>query len=392
MKIAIITNTLYEEIVPLAKYLAKTVEVDFYTIVSKKGSGLQLFYESDDLLVNEPCGVIESVEKKGYISNLFSDYISNCFCTRALLFPDLAFMRFENIKLARRTAKFLNREKYDTIHFNGTSLLFYLLKLFCWKTPFVLTTHDPTPHTGENTLNFKIHQFLLKHQKSIQHIVHSFSMSKMFRAKYPQISSKNIHVIYYGLHDWLKKYKFESKHNKDQIIFFGRISQYKGIEYLVEAAKVIRKKIPNLNVIIAGNGEYYFDISAIRNDSTFKVINRYIPNEELVQLLNESEIVVCPYTDATQSGVVMTAFTLNKPVVATRVGGLPEMIKDGKTGVLVCPKDSLDLANAIVDLLTDGKKIQILRDNIKQFYKNGCFSWKTIAEQTIHVYEKAIAI
>ena len=78
-----------------------------------------------------------------------------------------------------------------------------------------------------------------------------------------------------------------------------------------------------------------------------------------------------PFTDATQSGVIMTSYSLCKPVIATKVGGLTEMIDNGKSGILVPPKDIKALANAIINLLQDNKLYIDMQQYIKKQYYNG---------------------
>ena len=175
------------------------------------------------------------------------------------------------------------------------------------------------------------------------------------------------------------------------LLFWGRISPYKGIEYLVSAVPIVKKHIPDLKVIIAGNGKFYFDVERIRNDDTYEIINRYVPNEELVELIQKSSLVICPYTDATQSGVIMTAYAFNKPVVASAVGGIPEVVEDGVTGRLVPPKNPQALATAIIDLLSNQQKREQMKKNIKKKCSEGRLSWDYIAKQTIEVYGKAIS-
>ena len=111
---------------------------------------------------------------------------------------------------------------------------------------------------------------------------------------------------------------------------------------------------------------------------------------ELGELLSSATVVVCPYTDATQSGVVMSAFTYLVPVVATNVGGLPEMIDNNITGLLVPPKDSKALAICLIELLKSDDKLNNFRKNIYEYCNNGKFSWKNIALQYLKIYNDTL--
>lgn len=389
MKVAIITNTLYEEIIPLAKHLANHINVDLYSIISGTGCGKQIFFESDNLWQKEKPGIIKDIGNKDYINKEFKTYIDGKFQNYALYFKNLAFIKPRNLLLSYKIALFLKKKNYDLIHFNDINLLFYLLKVFMTKTTFVLTTHDPIPHSGEDDLNKKIIRKLMNRLTTIQHILHSTTLKIEFIKNCPRIFPEKINVIYYGIHEWLNYWRHRVIPDKNKILFFGRISPYKGIEYIIKAAKIVRKTIPYLKFTIAGNGKYYFNIRPIKNDDTFEVINRYIPNKELVSLIQKSSIVICPYIDATQSGVIMTAYTFNKPVIATSVGGIHEVVEDNITGKLVPPKDSLSLAHAIIELMNNGNRLAEMSKNIERIYSSGKFSWNHIAKQTFEVYKKA---
>lgn len=109
---------------------------------------------------------------------------------------------------------------------------------------------------------------------------------------------------------------------------------------------------------------------------------------ELAELLFACDIVVCPYKDATQSGVVMTAFSMQKPVVASNVGGLSESIVEGQNGLLVPPCNSQKLAEAIIDILQDdGKQMHMQRNIYNEFFK-GEYSWQQITQKYIEFYKK----
>ena len=136
------------------------------------------------------------------------------------------------------------------------------------------------------------------------------------------------------------------------ILFFGRIEPYKGLDLLLKAMSEVFLEFPDWKLILAGAG----DLSRYRsylNSSQIEVINRYISDEDVAGLMLRSRFVVLPYTEATQSGVVPIAYAFGRPVIATNVGSLSEMVLDGKTGLIVSPADPVALASAIKRLTLD---------------------------------------
>jgi glycosyltransferase involved in cell wall biosynthesis len=218
-------------------------------------------------------------------------------------------------------------------------------------------------------------------------IVHNFT-NVGYMENVLKLAKEKIHILPFGLIQLTdKQINYAIPSDKPILLFFGRICQYKGIEYLIDAISIVKKDIFNLKVIIAGKGKYDFGASKIINDETYEIMNYYIPNEQLARLINRSTVIVCPYIEATQSGVIMTAFAFNKPVVATNVGGIPEVVEDGVTGRLVPPKNPQKLAKAIIDLLNNPEKRKTISENINKKFNNKEFKWEHIAEKTIEIYK-----
>ena len=149
--------------------------------------------------------------------------------------------------------------------------------------------------------------------------------------------------------------------------------------------KEVHKKHKDIKLIIAGSGELYFGKEKYKDMDYIEYRNRYIGLDEMTDLVRHAEFCVCPYIDASQSGVINTAFALGTPVIATMVGGLPDMIEDQKTGLLVPPKDSAALTKAINILLDDTVLLKSMKDNIKQSAQTGVGSWKSIANEYLEV-------
>jgi glycosyltransferase involved in cell wall biosynthesis len=125
------------------------------------------------------------------------------------------------------------------------------------------------------------------------------------------------------------------------------------------------------------------------NPSRFVVDNEFIPDERVARHFGESSVVVLPYVDASQSGVVPIAYSFNRPVVATSVGGLPSVVEHGVTGLLVPPRDARALADALVMLLEDDE----LRHKMGAAGRNRLdreWAPEVIGPQHIDVYERAL--
>lgn len=300
------------------------------------------------------------------------------------------YWQFRAFKIHSSLIKKLNKE-FDIIHI--TSILqppeFPLYKL---RNKLVLTVHDPIAHSSSNSLKYKLARRL---SMSIikNFIIFNHAQEQEFRDKY-NLNKSQVLVSNFGIFPWMRLIN-DNKNNPENskiqyVLFAGRISAYKGIDYLLSAFLKVHEKFPNIKLIIAGSGNFHFDISQWQKLPYIEFRNRFIPDEELIQLIQNSLFVVCPYTDATQSGVVMSSFTFCKPVLATNVGGLPEMINNGRHGLIVKEKNVDALVNGINKMLEDPIQLNIYSNNIRQDYNMGDKSWKKISSQIIEFYNELL--
>lgn len=386
MKVAIVSFGLIESIITLAKYLSRYIEIDLYILLAQSSKKDSIINFSDIKVKN---GLLNKDLTSKILGKEIENYIENKFNVYFFTYVSYRSYYFKNIMLSFNFSKIIKERKYDLIHFNGNDLQQLVISFLTPGCPKVHTIHDYLGHSGERNYWAKMFNKSLVNSNKCK-IIHSYgSLQKAAPQNYLQ--KKHINVIPFGPFEvyltWRNNLLAEENNT---ILLFGRISPYKGIEYLVRAAPIIKEKIPDLKVTLAGEGRYYFNIESLKNNNTYQVMNRYIPNKELVELIQEASLIVCPYTDATQSGVIMTAYAFNKPVVATNVGGIPEVVLNGITGLLVPPKNADALADAIIDLLKNHQKRKVMAENIHKKFNEGKFSWNVIAQQTIEIYKKAI--
>lgn len=165
------------------------------------------------------------------------------------------------------------------------------------------------------------------------------------------------------------------------IFFFGFVREYKGLKYLIAAMPEILEKISATLLIV---GEFWKDkvvylkmIADLGIGAHVKIVDAYVPNEDVGQYFNAADLVVQPYVSATGSGVVQMAFGFNKPVVATAVGSLPEMVAHGETGFVIPAEDASALAQAVVQFFQENKAQTFCENIKKQQYR---FSWDNLVD------------
>jgi len=255
-------------------------------------------------------------------------------------------------------------------------LLTYMFTQIYYRKQTLLIVHDPFLHSGEKRfIDSKLRQlyFSLIPNK----ILLNLSQRKDFIEFYKQDEGK-IYTSFLSVYEYLTCFDSEVRKDNDfNVLFFGRISPYKGINYLLEAFMDILNKetYNNITLTIAGSGNFDFDISKYEKFKQIRIINKFIQPDELAKLISLSSVVVCPYIDATQSGVVMSAFAFKKPVIATSVGGLPEMISNMKTGILIPPRNKKEIENAIIKLYNTPALLEQMEDSILEEYFEGERSW-----------------
>jgi len=163
------------------------------------------------------------------------------------------------------------------------------------------------------------------------------------------------------------------------LLFFGFVREYKGLKYLLAAMPEILQQVPVTLLVV---GEFWKDkagyLDVIRElgiGDNVTIVDEYIPNEAVGKYFAAADLVVQPYVSATGSGVVQVAYGFERPVVATDVGCLPEIVEHGRTGYVVPPADSQAIADAVVSFFKEDRAGEF-QDNIQAGQYR--FSWDNL--------------
>ena len=186
------------------------------------------------------------------------------------------------------------------------------------------------------------------------------------------------------------------------LLFFGYVREYKGLKYLLQAMPQIiqgqmdigggiqsriqtgerQEEANGVQLWVVGEfgadkEEYMSLISELGIGACVEVVDSYTPDREVEKYFAAADLVVLPYTSATQSGIVQIAYGFTKPVIVTEVGGLPDVVEDGKTGYVVKPEKPEEIARAVLRFYQDGME-QPMTENIRaEAYR---FSWERMAD------------
>jgi glycosyltransferase involved in cell wall biosynthesis len=277
--------------------------------------------------------------------------------------------------------KAFTKTGYDIVHIQGYLPMFFffipMLKLRGKK--IFWTVHDVNFRPSNAGIRGKLDfiytvtvsepSLLLKYSDII--IVHGYLLKNQLSAKGTE--NNKIHVIphfdyRYLLNDGMKE---NAKFNKGNlpvgyVLFFGRIAPYKGLELLINASRIVKKRIGyEFILLVAGEG----DISLLKNHMSndeyayIHILNRRIPYREIPNLFYGAKFLILPYIDASQSGVIPLAYTFSKPVIVSNVGSLSEYVDHGKTGLIFESGNTEQLANHIIDLIKNGDLCKEMGEN-----------------------------
>lgn len=260
------------------------------------------------------------------------------------------------------------RVHFDAIHCHGTEpALSALPTKYLFKVPLILTTHStpflwPSWTWWKSPIEFKVSWLIAKFVvKNVDYIIAQSEGVKSYMLDLHERSlAKKIRIIPTGVDE--SKFKSDGqKSEKPVVLFVGGLSRVKGIDTLVEAASKVLKAVPETLFLIAGEGPQQQNLEklaeqlGIRDSVIFK--GSVTDDETLVDLYDISTIVVLPSNvGGPVACTILEGMSVSKPVISTNVkGGIPDVIKNGETGILVRPGDVEELSNAILKLLTSPK-------------------------------------
>ena len=239
---------------------------------------------------------------------------------------------------------------------------------------------------GQFKISEKYYRFIqLKFYKNFQFF--SYSQEKLFLKEHPSKTSFVIRLFLVGTN--LPKEEQNSQNRKPNLLFFGRIFFYKGVDVLIKAANLLAKKRRDFKIIIAGNcknwNEEYQPL--IENPDVFDLRIRYISAEELADLYNKSDYLITPYREVTQSGPLLRAYYYDLIPIASDEDGFTEYIDHGKNGFLFKNESVEDLAKVLEKVLnlTNFEKHSIL--NQIELFKTIEFDLDNVVKKYINMFD-----
>jgi alpha-maltose-1-phosphate synthase len=279
--------------------------------------------------------------------------------------------------------------------------------------PHVVTTHSLEPHRpwkaeqlgGGYAVSSWAERTAVLAADAV--IAVSRGMARDVLASYPELDPARVHVVYNGIdaqaYAPVEQTDVLERHGVDPsvpyAVFVGRITRQKGLVHLLRAAKdlpgqlVLCAGAPDTPEIAAQTAELVAELQAAR--SGVVLISEMLPKDQVAQLLSHATVFVCPSVYEPLGIVNLEAMACGTAVVASAVGGIPEVVVDGETGLLV-PYDEADpaafeaaLAAAVAELLADpGRAATMGRAGRERAVAE--FDWDAIARRTLEVYRSVL--
>ncbi|MBU4566152.1 MAG: glycosyltransferase family 4 protein [Desulfarculus sp.] len=286
---------------------------------------------------------------------------------------------------------YLRRERFDWVCGTMTHIWnpFMLRKVHQSRARYLMVLHDALLHPGERSpVRAKMLRAEVRRADAV------VTLSEFVRAQAVEaygLDPARLRVIPHGPFFYGQP-KAQARvlptGRPFRLLFFGRILAYKGLGLLLEAVRLLRQDFPEVELIVAGQGRLGDKNQAALRELGAKVINRWLEAGEVPRIIEEGDLLVAPYTSASQSGVLPLAYAHALPVVATQVGGLQEQVLPGKTGLLSGPPDAASLAHTMAKVMGDPQLYARLSAGARDYAAQG-IAWPSLAKQLVETMKEA---
>lgn len=245
---------------------------------------------------------------------------------------------------------------------------------------YALTVHDPIRHPGDEPRGrvFAAGDSALIRGSGLLFVHAEQLRSELIAQERPRAP---VSVVPHGADPAVVK----PLPDRPTMLFFGRLSYYKGLDVLLDALPAVWERVPEARLVVAGDGDRpeHPALADPRVEARFG----HVPEGDVAGLFADATCAVLPYRQASQSGVGSRAKSYGRATVVSRLGGLPELVADG-SGVAVEPENPAALAGALVDLLTDPEQAAAMGRRGAEALETGA-SWDRVARLTLDAYRAA---
>jgi glycosyltransferase involved in cell wall biosynthesis len=267
------------------------------------------------------------------------------------------------------------------------------------------TAHDVLPHDPISDAEKEAHA---KVYRLVDHVVVHAESNRRELIELFHVDPRRVSVIPHGSYDlFLRDGRLSKSSARERlglpaqgkvVLFFGLIKRYKGLEYLVEAFRRVERRIPDARLLIVGDvfradpeghAFYWQLIETVSRQDNVNCVPEYVPIGRVGVYLCSADVIVLPYTKTYQSGVLLSAYAAGRPVVVTDTGGLPETVVEGRTGLVVPPRDPGALAAAIERILEEPEVADAMGRSASRLAET-VYSWTRIADRTVKLYGSAM--
>ena len=228
-----------------------------------------------------------------------------------------------------------------------TYLLIKILNKIYFRKKILIEFHEVLDPLENKLLPLRLYAKLMSRlifKNNYKYVTHSKNDAQLLIKKY-NLESEQFQVVDHGSYDnFNQKLSVKKDSSKCNILFFGLLRPYKGVEYLVDAFQKLDHS--KFSLTIAGEIWENYDI-AKKITSNINFIPKYLSDQEVIEQFNQADVLVLPYTRASQSGVAHIAVSYGLPVIVTPVGGLKESMGKYQGTVFISPKSSKAIVAAL---------------------------------------------